>query len=105
MKTWTLLRSDSALRSPGKRWSCDSARPVIAPVTYQVPRAPVSKLVGFGLAASGPVMPGVLIAVGAAGASLVVDCANPLLAGRKTRARAAVRCFWRDVEETVFITE
>lgn len=64
-----------------------------------------TKLVGFGLAASSPVMPGVLIAVGAAGAPLVIDCANTLLAGSKTRASAAVRCFWRNAEETVSIAE
>src|SRR5579863_3727369 len=69
MNTWPLLRSESDWRSPGARLSCHSPRPVTAPVTNQVPSASRSKLAGFALAASGPVMAGVVIAVGAAGAS------------------------------------
>src|SRR5664280_894455 len=57
------------LASPAKEWSCVNARPLTAPVTYQVPSDPTSNFVGVKLADRGKDMAGVVIAVGAGGAA------------------------------------
>src|SRR5664280_1747833 len=59
------------LASPAKEWSCVNARPLTAPVTYQVPSDPTSNFVGVELADRGKDMAGVVIAVGAGGVAAV----------------------------------
>src|SRR5262249_46134190 len=77
--------------SPGKTLFCHIPRPLTKPLKYTGPRNPRSKLVGFGLATSGPVSAGVVIAVGAAGCSAAgagCSSANTTLASRPSDAQA-----------------